>query len=168
MDVATQGTDTPATELYMHDEHEPTLSERFMAGDLAQHLLSILRNQTVVWGQKTTDEQREEELRMQNRVRSCVRQAVRIIAAQGCVSIGASVETVNIKADGIKATLTVPKSSADRHHLFDAAGEEVLIVLPQYELALGGDEIIPNAAQQPEQPQEETPAGPDLAEQAAA
>lgn len=168
MDAATQGTDTPATELYMHDETEPSLSERFMAGDLAQHLLSILRNQTVTWEQKTDDERREEELRMQNRVRSCVRQAVRIIAAQGCVSIGASVETVNIKADGIKATLTVPKSSADRHHLFDAAGEEVLIVLPQYELALGGDEPAQETAQQSEQAAEGAAATPDLAEQAAA
>lgn len=135
---------TDTTE-HIEQDAEPSIAEAYMVGDLVEHLAGILRNQIMTWEQKTDAERDEEMQRLQRRVSQCVRKAVSIVAAKGCISIRASVEAVNIKAEGIKATLTVAKSSGDRHHLFDAAGEDVLIVLPQYELALESERPQPKA-----------------------
>lgn len=63
---------------------------------------------------------------------------VQIIAGKTRPTAQAEIESVLFK-DGVKVVLTFSKSAADRHAIADAAGNSVLLVLPDYESVLGGD-----------------------------
>jgi len=80
--------------------------------------------------------------------REIIKDAVGMIAAEGRVTIVAELESVAIK-DGIKAVCTLPKSSEQRHDLYDAQGKQVLIVVASAEAFLHGDMPRPDLDQPP-------------------
>jgi len=79
---------------------------------------------------------------------SAIHEAVQIIASDNRPTIVATVESVTVK-DGIKVVVTLPKSDAQRHELFDAAGMAVLLIVGGAAGYYGGsDQVKPD----PDQP----------------
>lgn len=120
------------------DKAKPLIGEAYLAGDLTSAVMSILRNQTEIFNLKPKREQQEEKDRVTHTIKKAVREAVAIIAAQGAPKLDVTIDGASLKTDAIKITLTLPKSSKERHALFDAIGTGALLVLPQYALALEG------------------------------
>lgn len=119
-----------------------------MTGDLLAALVDEFKVAPDVW-QKLPEHQQENLIyRLQQRIQDNVRKAVEIIASANRPTIIATVESVTVK-DGIKAVLTLPKSDAQRHELFDAAGLSVLLIVGGASEYYGGaDKVKPD----PDQP----------------
>ncbi len=114
------------------------VSEKFMFGDLLKVVNEEIRQQVVPWGALPEKEQQKVLDRVSERVERVVRECVQIIASKARPTVMANIESVTFK-DGVKVQLTFPKSQADRHAIADAQGNDVLLVLPDYETALGGE-----------------------------
>lgn len=125
-----------------------TVSEKFLFGDLLKFMLDEIRQQSVPWGALPEKEQQKVIDRVRERTEKTVREVVQIIAGKARPTAQAEIESVLFK-DGVKVVLTFSKSAADRHAIADAAGNSVLLVLPDYEAVLGGD--VPKA--EPNQPE---------------
>lgn len=118
-----------------------------MLGDLMGCLVDELRMQHL-WQAMPEEQQKETIYRIQERVQANIRTAVEIIASDNRPTIVATVESVTVK-DGIKAVVTLPKSDAQRHELFDAAGMAVLLIVGGASGYYGGtDQVKP----EPDQP----------------
>ncbi len=118
-----------------------------MLGDLMGCLVDELRLQHL-WQAMPEEQQKETIYRIQERVQTNIRTAVEIIASDNRPTIVATVESVTVK-DGIKAVVTLPKSDAQRHELFDAAGMAVLLIVGGAAGYYGGtDQVKP----EPDQP----------------
>jgi hypothetical protein len=115
-----------------------SISEKFLYGDLLKIIMDEIRQQSVPWGALPEKEQQKVIDRVTERTEKTVREVVRIIASKTRPTVQADVESVTFK-DGVKVTLTFSKAAADRHAIADSAGRNVLLVLPDYESALGGD-----------------------------
>lgn len=114
------------------------ISEKFLLGDLIKATMMEIRQMPFAWGVLPEKDQQKVIDRVTMKVTDAVRQAVKIIAADGRPHLVADVESVMFK-DGIKCVMSIAKQSADRHELADATGTMVLIVLPHIENHLGGE-----------------------------
>lgn len=115
-----------------------TISEKFLFGDLLKFMVGELKQMSIPWGALPEKDQQRIIDRLQERTASTVREVVEIIAGKARPTVQASIESVLFK-DGVKVTLTFSKFQVDRHAIADASGGAVLLVLPDYEAALGGD-----------------------------
>lgn len=116
--------DTEATEVL-----SPTLiAADTMLGDLMACLIDEFKQAPDVWQKMPEHQQQDVIYRVQQRVQENIRAAVEIIASANRPTIVATVESVTVK-EGIKAVVTLPKSDAQRHNLFDAAGQTVLLIV---------------------------------------
>lgn len=112
-------------------DQQPTaidIAAETMTGDLMSALIDELKLMPRPWPAMSEQDQQDVIYRAQERVQSAIRQAVEIIASDNRPTIVATVESVTVK-EGIKAVLTLPKSDEQRHDLFDAAGQAVLLVV---------------------------------------
>lgn len=114
------------------------VSEKFLFGDLLKFMVTEIRQLSVPWGALPEKDQQKIIDRMTERTENTVREVVKIISGKARPTVQASIESVLFK-DGVKVTLTFPRSQGDRHAIADASGGEVLLVLPDYESVLGGD-----------------------------
>jgi hypothetical protein len=118
-----------------------------MLGDLMACLVDELRMQHL-WQAMPEEQQKDAIYRMQERVQANIRVAVEVIASDNRPTIVATVESVTVK-DGIKAIVSLPKSDAQRHELFDAQGMSVLLIVGGASGYYGGtDQVKP----EPDQP----------------
>lgn len=126
----------------------PAIAGDTMTGDLMACLIDEFKAAPDVWQKMPEDHQQDLIYRVQKRVQEAVRIAVEIIASDNRPTIVATVESVTVK-DGIKAVVALPKSDAQRHELFDAAGMAVLLIVGGAAGYYGGaDQVQPD----PDQP----------------
>ena len=119
-----------------------------MTGDLMACLIDELKSAPDVWQKMPEHQQQDVIYRVQQRVQENIRAAVEIIASANRPTIVATVESVTVK-EAIKAVVTLPKSDAQRHNLFDAAGQTVLLIVAGADEFCGGvDQVQPD----PDQP----------------
>ena len=119
-----------------------------MLGDLMACLIDELKAAPDVWQKMPEHQQQDVIYRAQERVQTAIREAVEIIASDNRPTIVATVESVTVK-DGIKAVITLPKSDAQRHELFDAQGMPVLIIVAGAQGYYGGTDQVQAEPNQP-------------------
>lgn len=139
---------THDTEQHNPAEEAVAIAAQTMTGDLMQCLIDEFKSAPDVWQKMPEHQQQDVIYRAQERVQYAIKQAVEIIASANRPTIVATVESVTVK-DGIKAVVTLPKSDAQRHELFDAAGMAVLLIVGGASEFYGGaSEVKPD----PDQP----------------
>jgi hypothetical protein len=110
------------------DKIDEWMDSSTLFGDLRDALLGRLRAMPKPWSVMSEAEQ-QELIEGTERVAShLVRNAVKLIAANGRASIDATLEQATVK-DGIKAVITLSQRHPLRHELTDAVGKAVLIVV---------------------------------------
>ena len=112
-----------------------------MAKALLESLLLFVQQLPKPWAQMTEAEQNDVIDALRKGVRESTDCAVRLISANGAISVDGELEQVTIK-DGIKAQVTISRNAQNLSELFDAVGKEVLIVCagnPVYDKGL--DEV---------------------------
>ncbi|HEV2540244.1 MAG TPA: hypothetical protein VGU03_11105 [Frateuria sp.] len=119
-----------------------------MTGDLMAALIDEMKTMPRPWPAMSEQDQQDVIYRAQERVQSAIAQAVNIIASDNRPTIVATVESVTVK-EGIKAVLTLPKSDQQRHDLFDAAGQAVLLVVAGRAPYSGGADQVQADPDQP-------------------
>lgn len=119
-------------EIIEDDTLQPALdlAAETLTGDLRDFILDRLKHEQSKqpWHQRSEVDQREAVHQVETAVRHAVTTAVEIIAGHGRRTIKATIEQITIK-DGYKAVLTASKHDESRHHLADAQGKTVLIVV---------------------------------------
>jgi hypothetical protein len=125
------------------------LETETLSGDVRDAILNKFRNQQKPWQQMTEAEQSMFNNSIDSTARYLVTQAVKLVAAEGRKTIAAVVDSITVK-DGIKATVTLPKSDEQRHNLIDSQGQTVLIVVVDTEKFNGEKEPAPVDPDQPE------------------
>lgn len=123
------------TETDLMDTQE--IARESMLGDLMHAILDEVKALPDVWQKLPQSKQDEVLWRIENRSKTIIGNVVSIIASDARPAIHASVESVTVK-DGIKAVLTVSRSSPSRHDLVDAQGSAVMIVISDAEPYAGG------------------------------
>ena len=116
----------------------PEIAAETLTGDLRDLILDTLRHEQDKrpWHLRSEVQQRETVSRVETAVHEWVRKAVELIAAGGRKTMKATIEQVVVK-DGIKAVLTMSKFDELRHHLVDAQGKAVLLVVADTEELAG-------------------------------
>lgn len=112
-----------------------------MLGDLMACLIDEFKSAPDIWQKMPEHQQQDVIYRVQQRVQTNIKAAVEIIASANRPTIVATVESVTVK-DGIKAVVTLPKSDAQRHELFDAAGSVVLLIVAGASEFYGGADQV--------------------------
>lgn len=129
-------------------EEAVAIAAETMTGDLMQCLIDELKAAPKVWQEMPEHQQQDVIYRAQERVQAAIKEAVQIIASANRPTIVATVESVTVK-DGIKAVVTLPKSDAQRHQLFDAAGMAVLLIVGGASEFYGGSDSVKPDPDQP-------------------
>lgn len=111
-----------------------------MAGDLLMALIDEMRTAPDVWAKMPEKQQGEIIDRLRDRVTWNVEQAVALIASDDRPTVAAIVESVTFK-DGVKAVLKM-SCSEGAHHLADAEGDKVLVVISGADQYTGGTEGV--------------------------
>lgn len=119
----------------------PEMAATTVAGDLLAALIDELRLIERPWQSLPEVDQQDVIERLRARVKTNVEEAVRTIAADARPVIAAEVESVTVK-DGIKAVLKLSKGDPNRHHLVDAQGDVVLIVVAGAAQYTGGLDAV--------------------------
>ena len=114
------------------------VSEKFLFGDLQKLIIGEMKLLAAPWDKTPEKEQKKVIDRVKERTEKAVREVVAIIAGKARPTVSADIESVLFK-DGVKVTLTFSRAEADRHAIADASGGCVLLVLPDYASALGGE-----------------------------
>lgn len=130
---ADQGQEAPAVDMAPAD-----LAAESMLGDLSALIIDELKAAPDVWAKMSQHKQDDVIDRVTKRVGAAIVEAVKMIASEGREVIAADLESITAK-DGIKAILTLPKSSPSRHALLDAVGLPVLIVVAGAKQFLNGE-----------------------------
>lgn len=112
------------------------LASATLTGDVRDFLLDRLKNFQKPWVAMSEDEQRESIISAKDAAEHLVKQACRIIAAEGRNVVEANLDQITIK-DGIKAVLTFTNNSATREALGSATGQIVLVVTSGAEIFTG-------------------------------
>jgi len=101
-----------------------------LTGDLRDFIIDRLRYEqdTRPWSQRSEQSQRDTIAAVESAVHEAVQKAVEVIASHGRQVIRAVVDVVQIK-DGMKITLTAPRSSRYRNAIIDAVGNVVMVVV---------------------------------------
>lgn len=126
-----------------------------LTGDIRDFILDRLRHEQSKrpWHERSESDQRQTVHDVEAVVQRLVRTAVDLIAGHGRRAIRAHLEQVTIK-DGIKAVLTMPPSSEERHKLYDAQGFDVLVVVADPEEFTGERAPVAISPDQPTLPTE--------------
>jgi hypothetical protein len=120
-----------------------------LKGDVRDWLLDRVKHIQKPWQQMSEQEQRDMIFAAEDAAGNLVRNAVRIIAAEGRKVITAQLEQVTVK-DGIKAVCTLSKHDPFRHELVDAQGKDVLIVVADASAHMGQqDDAKPDNLREP-------------------
>lgn len=132
------------------DDAAIDLAAETMTGDIRDFILDRLKHEQskAPWHQRSESDQRETVHQVESAVRATVSKAVEIMAGHGRRTIKATIEQITIK-DGYKAVLTMSKFDTNRHHLADATGQTVLIVVAdpdEFTGERGEVEIVPDQA----------------------
>ncbi|ODT97440.1 MAG: hypothetical protein ABS82_00350 [Rhodanobacter sp. SCN 67-45] len=135
--------DTEATEI-----PAAQIAADTMLCDLMACLIDEFKSSPDVWQKMPEDQQQDVIYRVQQRVQENIRVAVEIIASANRPTIVATVESVTVK-EAIKAVVTLPKSDAQRHNLFDAAGQAVLLIVAGASEFYGGTDQVQADPDQP-------------------
>ncbi|AMO55652.1 hypothetical protein GZ77_09025 [Endozoicomonas montiporae] len=121
------------------DEERLQLTASTLLGDLMGLVTDEVKALPDVWQKLSELQQQEVIVRVKKQCTNAVAQAVRIMATGDRVSLLATVDTVTFK-DGVKAVFKMPGNSPGRHDLADAEGETVMIVIPDTDAYMGGEE----------------------------
>ena len=117
----------------------PLIAEKFLLGDLIKFLLGEIKQLPPVSFSMLPEAQQQQIIdRLQEHTTEAVRQTVKIIAGRGITNVAGEIAGVNFKA-GVVCTINVSKQDANRLALADSIGAPVLIVMPEYAAAFGGD-----------------------------
>lgn len=108
-------------------DEEISLAAGTLTGDVRDALLGHIKAQKKPWPQLSQFEQTDVISAANTIAENLVRQAVRVIAAQGRETISAKLDKVEIK-DGLKLTATCLKREQTMLALGLAQGHEVLII----------------------------------------
>lgn len=101
---------------------------RELTGKLVHRMVEEFKAMPDVW-QKLSEPKQEEVLgRCRRFAEEFVLHAIDVVAADERPHLQAVLDQVTVK-DGLKAVLTMPKNSEDRHELIDAQGKDVLLVV---------------------------------------
>lgn len=111
-------------------ENAKTIAAKVLTGDMRDFMLDRLRHEQDKrpWNKRSEEEQRVTVAAVEAACSAMVTKAVEIIAASGRRTIKATLSKVLIK-DGISAQIEVSRHDERRHHLVDAQGSTVLIVV---------------------------------------
>jgi hypothetical protein len=126
--------ETPQTEQsdMMDDDMDVVVAvaAKTITGDIRDFILNTLRfeQDKRPWDQRSEDDQRAAVATVEAHCTAIATKAVELIAAGGRKTIKATLSQVMIK-DGIRATLEIGRQDERRHHLVDAQGAQVLIVV---------------------------------------
>ena len=97
-------------------------------GDYVTAICNRFRHAPKTWQEMSEDEQKSYIADLSEHTSNLILHVVRAIARQGRTVITAQLDQVTIK-DSIKGVVSMSKSAEDRHALFDAQGQCVLIVV---------------------------------------
>jgi hypothetical protein len=119
-----------------------------MLADLVRLLVDEIRVAPRSWDSLSEEAQDVALRRIKERLSAAVAVSVGHLAAASRHVLVATVDAVAFR-DGIKATLVVPRECKERHHLADAVGQQVLVILGQSmeSYSRGLDEIRAEADQ---------------------
>ena len=115
-----------------------TIAETTMLGDLMQCVVEQLKVLPKSWQSMSEREQQETLDRIELQVSDAVRQAVRIVSAQGHINVPAKIESVTYK-DGCKVVLKAIGDIVNTIHLAEAEGKIIAVIIPEEEVLLGED-----------------------------
>lgn len=101
-----------------------------LTGDMRDFILNRLQHEQDKrpWNKRSEDDQRTTIAAVESACVAMVTKAVELIAAGGRRTIKATLSQVTVK-DGIRAQLEISRQDERRHHLVDAQGSTVLIVV---------------------------------------
>lgn len=118
-------------------------------GVMRDHILDYLKHESGNgrWTERTEAEQRGTINRTEAFCRQSIREIVRAIAADGRKVMIGKLEQVTVK-DGLKAVLQLSRSDEQRHHLVDAQGSEIMVVVSDAADFMGGEEVAITPDQQ--------------------
>lgn len=94
---------------------------------LLESLLLQIKQLKKPWEEMTKAEQDTVIEALRKNVLTATKCAVRLIAGNGAITVAGALESIQIK-DTIKAVVTVRKNAENLPELYDAAGQEVLVV----------------------------------------
>ncbi len=132
-------------ELEQFEEPWETSIEESASENVGRDLLGALVQEIKllpdVWPKLSEEKQNRVIDRLRLRVSSAVSKAVQTLSADGRVVVSGSLAQITIK-DGVKAVIEFSSFAPNLHHLYDAAGKAVLIVVANPEDHLAGmDEV---------------------------
>lgn len=122
------------------------INEKELKGDLVSHIIDFQRQEKKAWDELSEAQQKDRIQMAEIFAEDAIRKMVRTIASENRAVIQATVEQVVVK-DGIKAVLTLSKSSEHRYELMDAQGDDVLLVVANSDKFMGGEMPQPDPDQ---------------------
>lgn len=103
-----------------------------LTGDIRDFLLDRVKQLGKPWPAMTEDEQSDQIIQASEAAINLVKQAVRLIAADGRRTMIGQLVKVQVK-DKIQCQVDFSKSDEFRHELFDSTGQAVLLVVADAE-----------------------------------
>lgn len=131
------------------DVEEVELQAETLRGDVRAAICDHFRAQSKPWEQMPEAEQHKFNSGVEKIADNLVREVVRIVASEGRMVIGATLENVTVK-DEIKAVMTMLKSDEGRHAIVDSVGSRVQIVVANAGKFMGQKEDARVDKDQPE------------------
>ncbi len=115
------------------------------AGTIGRDILTALMQEIKllpdVWAKVPQSKQDDVIERLRNRVDVGVKMAVHLIASNGRTVVAGDLEQITIK-DGAKAVIKIGRGAESLHELYEAQGQQVLVVVSgAHEHTAGMDEI---------------------------
>lgn len=124
----TEETLTPEEQHQADQKETLRITEAFLLGELIKAVADPFKKLATPWNSMSENEQSNFMIGIGGSAREAVHAAVLCIASGDRVNFRASVEKVEFKADGVKATVTL-FNSPQAHSLADVAGGTIMIVI---------------------------------------
>ena len=118
-----------------------------LAGDITSFLIDNLRNLEAAYRYLDEEHQRDLIATAKRNAETMIREAVRLIAADGRDVIPVSIKKVVNDGEKIQVTIEANRSNTHRHSLFDAAGFSAVLTVADPEKYMGGEEPEPEPNQ---------------------
>ena len=114
-----------------------------LIGDVRDFILDRLRHEQggVPWDEREEFEQKTTIHATTEAARRLVRSVVEVVAAEGRVTLRATVKSVKNDGKEIAIAATCPITAEERHALFDSSGARILMVLPLMHVYGEGEEV---------------------------
>jgi hypothetical protein len=122
----------------MNEDQDVAELEKSMKAQLMQVLLDMVRDMPMPYQLMGEADQREWLARLDSRCADLIYQSAAKIGAGAGEAMRAEVDSVTFK-DGVKVVLKLPFASEGAHDIADAAGDHVLVSIPQYEEHVGNE-----------------------------